>query len=266
LPRGRDPRSGRALREANRQFYDRLWSDARLVGPERFNSWDLVRRLAARTDRRLEVAPGLRPRLPIAGTCFVDLSLPPLERLRAAGGRAVCGLVTAIPVATAAFDLVCALDIVEHVDDDAAAFAELSRVAAPRATLLLSVPLHPDAWTPFDDLVGHYRRYEPRHLLERLAGAGFSVQQSAVFGMQPRSRRLVSLGMWFLARNRTRSMWWYNRVFMPLGLRFARRLRLSDGFVDPSRVDTVFLVCRKEPASPEAGAVRPEPGLSAHVK
>ncbi len=243
------------LREANRRFYDQLWSDVRLVRPERFNSWELVSRLAAHAPRRLEVAPGMRPRLPIEGSCFVELSLPPLERLRAAGGHAVCGLVTNIPLADASFELVCAFDIVEHVDDDVAAFAELARVAAPGATLLISVPLHPDAWTPFDALVGHCRRYEPQLLLERLRGAGLAVQQSAVFGMQPRSSRLVGLGMWFLERNRVRSMWWYNRIFMPLALRFAKPLVLQEGFGKTQGVDTMLLLCRKA-GPPAAGMAR----------
>ncbi|WP_428377340.1 class I SAM-dependent methyltransferase [Lichenicoccus sp.] len=241
----RRPLSGVALREANRRFYDTLWSDARLVAPERFNSWPLVADLAARATRRLEIAPGLRPRLPIAGTSFVDLSLPPLRHLRAAGGHVACGLVTDLPMATGAFDLICALDIVEHVDDDAAAFAELSRVAAPGAALLLSVPLHPEAWTPFDDMVGHHRRYEPVRLLQQLAGARLEVRQSAIFGMQPRNPRLVGFGMRYLERHRSRAMWWYNRIFMPLGLCLAKPLHLVDGLVELPGVDTVLLVCRR---------------------
>nr|WP_321984141.1 methyltransferase domain-containing protein [uncultured Lichenicoccus sp.] len=240
------PLAGATLREANRRFYDTLWSGAWLVPPDRFNSWPLAASLAATATRRLEIAPGLRPRLPIVGTCFVDLSLPPLRILREAGGHVACGLVTDLPMATDAFDLVCALDIVEHVDDDCAAFAELSRVAAPGAMLLLSVPLHSEAWTPFDDMVGHHRRYEPARLLERLADAQFEIRQSAVFGMQPSNPRLVGLGMRFLERNRSRSMWWYNRVFMPLGLRFAKPLHLVDGLVGLDGVDTVLLVCRKQ--------------------
>ena len=242
---GRRPLSGAALREANLQFYEILWSGARLVPPERFNSWRLVRDLAARHARRLEVAPGLRPRLPIPGTSFVDLSLAPLRPLRAAGGLVIRGLVTDLPLATAAFDLVCALDIVEHVDDDIAAFSELSRVSAPGATLLLSVPLHPEAWTAFDDMVGHHRRYEPAQLLARLAEAGFQLRRSAIFGMQPRNQQLVDFGMRYLERHRSRAMWWFNRVFMPLGLRFARPLQVVEGLVGLAGVDTVLLVCEK---------------------
>ncbi len=40
---------------------------------------------------RLEIGPGLRPRLPIAGTHFLDISPPAIERLNAQGGFAVPG-------------------------------------------------------------------------------------------------------------------------------------------------------------------------------
>ena len=70
-------------------------------------------------------------------------------------------MIGSLPCANASFDLVCALDILEHVADDDSAMAELARVAAPGASLLISVPLHPEAWTAFDDFVGHCRRYEP---------------------------------------------------------------------------------------------------------
>lgn len=239
------PRSDPELLAANRSFYDPLWRDARLVGPERFNTWPLVQSLVAQSTRRLEVAPGLRPRLPIAGTQFVDISAPALARLRERGGDAVLGNITALPFRDQAFDLVCALDIVEHVDDDDSALAELSRVAAPGAAFLLSVPLHPAQWTAFDDFVGHRRRYEPPQLRSKLAGHGFAVEQSAVYGMQPKSSRLLDLGMWHLVHNRERAMWWYNHVFMPLGVRFQKKLVLVPGMIDDAEVAEIILVCRK---------------------
>ena len=73
-------RTGRELHRTNRQFYDALWADARLIGPERFNTWPLVCSLVTPTQQRLEVAPGLRPRLPIDGTHFVDQSAPALAK------------------------------------------------------------------------------------------------------------------------------------------------------------------------------------------
>ncbi|MBB6183060.1 class I SAM-dependent methyltransferase [Oleiagrimonas soli] len=235
-----------SLTETNRRFYERLWSEAQLVEPQRFNTWPLVSELAARARRMLEVAPGLRPRLPLDRAQFVDISRAAMTRFRSRGAAASVGIIHALPFADGAFDFVCSFDIVEHVDDDETAFAELARVAAPGAALLLSVPLHASAWTPFDDFVGHRRRYEPNDLADKLARHGFAIERSAVFGMQPKSSRLLDLGMWFLTHQRERAMWWYNRVFMPLGLRMQKPLQWKQGFHDEPGIDTTLLICRKQ--------------------
>ncbi len=241
-------RGGAALLETNRRFYDPLWTDVRLVEPQRFNTWPLVCSLASPSQPRLEVAPGLRPRFPLDATHFVDFSLPAVTKLRACGANAVVALASMLPFPDRAFDLVGAFDIVEHVDDEDAILSELSRVASPNASLLLSVPLHPGHWTAFDDFVGHRRRYEPQRLLAKLAEHGFSVEQSAVYGMRPKSSRLVDAGMWFLTHRRKRAMWWYIRVLMPLGLRFQKKLALVPGLLDSAHIDEVLLVCRKHGA------------------
>ena len=238
------PHDTAELTQTNLDFYEPLWSHARLIEPQRFNTWPLVRELAASAPRRLEIAPGLRPRLPLEGSCFVDLSRAALRGLRAHHAQAAHALIGALPFAASSFDLICAFDILEHVVDDDAALAELDRVAAPGAMLLLSVPLHQAAWTAFDYFVGHYRRYEPEPLAQRLRAHGFTIERSAVYGMQPPSNRLLDLGLWFLERQRTRAMWWYNRVFMPLALRFQKPLAWRDGLPDEASVDEVLLLCR----------------------
>jgi SAM-dependent methyltransferase len=236
----------RDLLDKNRRFYDLLWSGARLVEPHRFNTWALVQSLLPASGRRLEVAPGLRPRLPILGTQFVDISAPALARLRARGAQVALSEVASLPFADDTFDLVCALDIVEHVEDDDRALSELSRVAKSGGVVLLSMPLHPSLWTSFDDFVGHKRRYEPPQLLAKLAQHHLLVECSAAFGMQPRSSRLVDIGMWWLLHHRERAMWWYNRAFMPLGLRFQKALRIAPGMIATDNVDEILLVCRKD--------------------
>src|SRR5262245_56866386 len=127
---------------ANREFYDALWSSSYVVLPQRFNTWPLLSRLAASRSARLEIGPGMRPRLPIAGTYFIDVSRPPLRSLKARGGHALAGEITALPLPNAAFDLICAFDIVEHVEDEGQVFRELARVARPNAAVVFSVPLH----------------------------------------------------------------------------------------------------------------------------
>jgi SAM-dependent methyltransferase len=238
-------RSAAELLDANRVYYDSLWAGARLVEPQRFNTWPLVQSLLPRGELRLEVAPGLRPRLPLEGTHFVDISEPALAKLAQRGASVTLGQVTALPFASESFDIVCALDIIEHVEDEDGAVSEIVRVARPGAVLLLSVPLHPARWTAFDDFVGHRRRYEPDRLWTKLAEHRLAVEHSAVFGMQPKSSRLLDLGMWWLTHRRERALYWYNRVFMPLGLRFQKKLAVHAGVIGTAEIDEILLVCRK---------------------
>ena len=260
------PRGANTLVDQNRRFYDALWSEARLIEPQRFNTWPLVQSLLPEAGRRLEVGPGLRPRLPIEGTHFADISAPALSVLTEHGGQTTLAEVTRLPFADATFDLVCALDIVEHVDDGDGALAELVRVARPGAVLLMSTPLHPSRWTAFDDFVGHKRRYQPAHLLALLARNALAVERSAVFGMKPQSSRLVDLGMWWLTHHRELAMSTYNRSLMPLGLRFQKPLQLEPGLIAMDEVDEILLVCRKGRAAAlsAAGAPpRPSPASAA---
>jgi len=74
------------------------------------------------------------------------------------------------------FDLVLMLDVLEHVDDDAA-FLErrVRRNVEPDGFVLLSVPCWPALFTSHDVVLGHFRRYRPRAFLGLLAGAGLRV-------------------------------------------------------------------------------------------
>ncbi|CAN5597359.1 hypothetical protein BH09VER1_BH09VER1_20110 [soil metagenome] len=232
--------------EANREFYDPLWELSDVVRPEKFNTWPMIRELTANSLRRLEVGPGLRPRLPLdRGTTFLDLSPPAVAKLKANSADAMIGVVSSIPFADATFDVVCALDIVEHVDDDEGALSELSRVAKPGAVFIVSVPLHPSRWQPFDTVVGHRRRYEPEAFFSKLRDHGFSIERSADYGMQPDHPRLVEFGMKLLKTHQKEAMWWYNKVFMRLGLKFQSKLETREGVGNPQIVDQILLICRK---------------------
>jgi SAM-dependent methyltransferase len=235
------------LAEKNRRFYDPMWECCALVSPERFNTWPLVRSLVSAPQSRLEVAPGLNPRLPLSGTRFIEMSEPAVAKLAVEGADATVGLLERLPFEDAAFDLIGAFDVIEHLDDDDLGLSELSRIAAPGAVLLLSAPLHPSRWTSFDDLVGHGRRYRPADLLAKIAAGGWIVERSGAFGMQPRSRRVTEFAVYHLEHRRGKAMWWYSRAILPLGILLQKRLELRPGFVDDEDVDEVLLVCRKRP-------------------
>ncbi len=238
------PDAARLAVAANRRFYDALWSASHLVQPRRFNTWPLLSSLAASARQRLEIGPGLRPRLPIAGTYFVDVSPPALSSLEAGGGRAAVGEITALPFPDRSFDLVCAFDIVEHVEDDRQVFRELRRVSTDEATVIFSVPLHPALWSAFDDLVGHVRRYDPDQLLTMLGEDSFALERSAGFGMQPRNGWLLDFAVWGMTRRRVQAMRWYNRLFLPLGLLLQKPLAWTSGLTDVAKADEILLVCR----------------------
>jgi SAM-dependent methyltransferase len=238
----------------NRTFYDALWLRARLQRPDRFNTWPLVSELLPLAPARLEIGPGLRPRLPIVDTHFVDISAPAIEQLNARGGIAVPGDISALPFGDREFDLVCAFDVIEHAEDGVSVFREVSRVLKDTGQLIFSVPLHADRWTEFDDVVGHARRYDPSDLLATLADNQLEPQKSAAFGMQPANPGLVKYGMWWLEHRRAWAMFWYNWVGMPLALLFQERLDFASGLIDTAGVDEVVVLCRRRvPPSRAAG-------------
>lgn len=241
----RPPVKSSALVTKNSEFYDAFWSKTYLTRPERFNTWPLIYALLPTALLRLEIGPGLRPRLPIAGTRFLDISPPVIARLNARGGVAQCGEITALPYPDGFFDLVTACDVIEHVEDDRRAFAELTRVLKPGGCLIFSVPLHPARWTEFDDYVGHARRYEPAALQKLIASNGLVVEKSAVFGMQPNHPRLLHYAVQGLTRHRSAAVRWYNWLFFPLGMLLQKRLRFADGLMDLTKVDEVLLVCQR---------------------
>jgi SAM-dependent methyltransferase len=238
------------LAARNSAFYDRLWSRSYLTRPERFNTWPLVASLLPGAPRRLEVGPGLRPRLPVTGTHFIDISPPALARLQAGGGLAQAGEITALPCGDAAFDLVLACDVIEHVADDRRAFAELTRVLRPGGVLIFSVPLHSGHWTVFDDYVGHARRYAPAELLALLGGHGLTVEQSAVFGMQANNPRVLRFTVLGLTKFPVAAIRGYNWFFLPLGFLLQKRLPLAAGLIDLAGVHEVLLVCRRAAPAP----------------
>jgi SAM-dependent methyltransferase len=70
------------------------------------------------------------------------------------------------------FDLVCAFEVLEHIEDDRSALAEWVQRLRPGGWLMLSVPAHQRRFGAADMMAGHFRRYDPGALAERLREAG----------------------------------------------------------------------------------------------
>ncbi len=72
------------------------------------------------------------------------------------------------------FDLVCAFEVLEHIEDDAAAVREWTARLRPGGWLMMSVPAHQGRYGPADELAGHFRRYDPEVMTALLTNCGLT--------------------------------------------------------------------------------------------
>ena len=93
----------------------------------------------------------------------------------------VRGDALALPFADGAFDLVVALDVLEHLDDDRAAARELARVTRPGGALVVFVPALRLLWGLQDDVSHHRRRYGKAELRAVLESAALGVERLTFF-------------------------------------------------------------------------------------
>ena len=63
------------------------------------------------------------------------------------------------------FDLVCAFDVIEHVEDDKLAVEEMTRVCKQDGLVFVTVPAYQFLWSEHDVINHHYRRYTLKNLL-----------------------------------------------------------------------------------------------------
>jgi SAM-dependent methyltransferase len=81
----------------------------------------------------------------------------------------------------AEFDVVCAFDVLEHVEEDDVALAEMLKATRQGGGVIVSVPQHPWLWSAGDDYAHHKRRYRRRELTSKLVAAGFDVVRVTSF-------------------------------------------------------------------------------------
>ncbi|MBI5363657.1 MAG: class I SAM-dependent methyltransferase [Planctomycetes bacterium] len=106
----------------------------------------------------------------------VGLDLDGAERARArAGGARVAGKALALPFADRAFDLVTAFDVLERVEDEEQALAEVRRVLRPGGLAMLSVPAYD--WLHAHQ-EGDVRRYTRARIRRALEAADFTVERT----------------------------------------------------------------------------------------
>lgn len=116
------------------------------------------------------------------GGLVVGLDADPIHARRSARGiEYVIGRFEEAPLAAGAFDVVLALDVLEHVEDDAAALTEAVRLLRRPGLLVVTVPALPSLWGAQDVVNQHRRRYTARTLRATFARAGLAAPRMTYF-------------------------------------------------------------------------------------
>jgi SAM-dependent methyltransferase len=87
----------------------------------------------------------------------------------------------ALPFAGDSFDVIAALDVLEHLEDDAAAVRALRDRLSERGMLIVTVPAFQWLWSEHDVLSQHVRRYTRQRFAMLLRHAGLNVLYCGYF-------------------------------------------------------------------------------------
>jgi SAM-dependent methyltransferase len=86
-----------------------------------------------------------------------------------------------VPYADETFDLICLLDVIEHIEDDNLALARVCLLLKPGGRVLLTVPAYHWLWSSHDTAHHHFRRYTASLLRQKAVRSGFAVERIGYF-------------------------------------------------------------------------------------
>jgi SAM-dependent methyltransferase len=215
----------------NEALYESLWHQVPFMPPDRLPWWPVLNELASAAPDRMELGPGVFPRLPIKGTHVCDLSANALAVLEREGGIIHHGMLEDHKLADASFDLVGMFEVLEHVPDDEGLLREIARITRPGGHLVLTVPLGMKHYCSFDRFMGHVRRFEPDELRSKIERAGYVLERFEVHKQSP-MEPAATVYVWIMKYLPRFSIWAALKIFFPILSR--TRLRWYD---DPSQWD-----------------------------
>ena len=93
--------------------------------------------------------------------------------------QAVVGDAVQLPIVDATANIVCLLDVIEHLSDPVSAIREAARILTKDGRLIINVPAHPRLWSSADEVLGHAKRYTRKSLSAELEQAGCTLVWSS---------------------------------------------------------------------------------------
>ena len=79
------------------------------------------------------------------------------------------------------FDLIVALDVIEHIDRDVDTLRAIHSSLTIGGIAIITVPAYMFMWSPFDDINEHKRRYTKNELDRKLREVGFKLQKTTYY-------------------------------------------------------------------------------------
>lgn len=118
----------------------------------------------------------------VGQTIGIDSSIDALKFCQKRGLKTVARSdVEKLPFANGAFDVVTALDVLEHTEDDLEALREIQRVCRTNGLVLVTVPAYGFLWSEHDEALKHHRRYTAHELRNKMTITGFEVVRTSYF-------------------------------------------------------------------------------------
>lgn len=153
--------------------------------------YDLIRRTLRKLDgvsRILEIGPGVGGVGARLASTYEYVGVEQDEssaaiarsRIERFGGQVLHG--TTADFDLGAFDLVCAFEVLEHIEDDEAALSAWRDLTRPDGWVMVSVPAWPKRFGPYDELAGHLRRYDRASLEGLAARVGLEDARTFAYG------------------------------------------------------------------------------------
>jgi len=79
------------------------------------------------------------------------------------------------------FDIISAFDVIEHIENDVVAIANINQMLRKEGCLIVTVPQHQFLWGNLDDILKHKRRYSRKDLVTKLQENGFDISFATSF-------------------------------------------------------------------------------------
>jgi len=97
------------------------------------------------------------------------------------GIEAINASLTNLPFEDDSYDIICAFDVIEHIEDDIKAIEEIHRVLKPNGKYLLTVPAFQSLWSNHDVINHHYRRYRKNQFNKLIVNNKLKINYSTYF-------------------------------------------------------------------------------------